>query len=233
MPEPFSIATTILSGLGSTAATSFKLANFFKDIKNTPTDIKTCFDLTNRVRLDVHHLISLRGKHAKYLATVPDIAARVDSIIHSTSESIDDACKLLESCRKEIYEENIIPYNRKVQWVLGDSAAFARRTSNLQQQHMATILEITHLRQVDMMRPVEKIATTTIENLELLTIKKKKVNSRIDKDNLLDKSGKSQWTLTNLVKEYRAAAKINVSTCRALDPFSSTPTNVTCQPTST
>ena len=197
MPEPISIATTILSGVGSTAATTLKLANFFKDIKNTPTDIKTCFDLTNRVRLDLQHLISLRGKHVKYLATVPDIATHVDSIIHSTSESVEDASKLLEACRKEIYEENIIPYNRKVQWVLGDSAAFARRTSNLQQQHVATILEITHLRQVDMLKPLEIIATTTFENLELLTIKKKKIDSRINKDNLLAENGKSRWKLTN------------------------------------
>jgi hypothetical protein len=197
MPEPTTIATAVFSTVGSTISASLVLASFFKDIKNTPTDVKTCFDLTHRVRQDLDHLISLRRRHVKYLNTIPDIAIRVDDVIHAASQSIEDACKLLEGCRKEAYEGHTIPFNRKVQWVLGDSAAFARRTSNLQQQHAAVILEVTHLRQVDMLKPLETMATTTFENLELLTMERKKASSRTEKHHDLAKSGKSQWELTD------------------------------------
>jgi hypothetical protein len=192
MPEPTAIATAVFSTVGSTISTSLVLATFYKDIKNTPTDVQTCFDLTHRVTQDLSHLISLRRRHTKYLNTVPDIARRVDGIIHSTSQSIGDACKLLENCRKEAYEGHTIPFSKKVQWVLGDSAAFARRTSNLQQQHAALILEITHLRQVDMLKPLEAMATTTFENLELLTMERKNARSGVKKFDGLTKRSKSR-----------------------------------------
>lgn len=181
MPEPTAIATAVFSTVGSTISTSLVLATFYKDIKNTPTDVQTCFGLTNRVTQDLNHLISLRRRHAPYLRTVPDIARRVDDIIYATSQSVGDACKLLENCRKEAYEGHTIPFSKKVQWVLGDSAAFSRRTSNLQQQHAALMLEITHLRQVDVLKPLEPIATTTFENLQLLTMERKTPRYRLKK----------------------------------------------------
>lgn len=65
-----------------------------------------------------------------------------------------------------------------MKWVLGDSVAFARRTANLQQQHAALNVEIVSLRQIDMLKPLERIATTTFENVELLSMERKKTQKR-------------------------------------------------------
>jgi hypothetical protein len=116
--------------------------------------------------------------------TVPDTLKRLDRIIHATKESILDVCRLLEGCRKEVYEGNTIPLGSKMKWVLGDSVAFARRTSNLQQQHAALNVEIVNLSHMDMLKPLERIATTTFENVELLSMERKKTQKR---DSRLDK----------------------------------------------
>ena len=180
MPEPITIVSTVTS----TVSSSLTIAKFIKDIKNTPTDVKTCFDLTQRVKDDVQTLISLRARHEKYLLTVPDTLKHLDRIICDTNDSILDVCSLLEGCRKEVYEDNMIPFGRKVKWVLGDSAAFARRTANLQQQHATLNREILGLRQIDILKPLERLATTTFENVELLSMERKKTQSRLDKGEL-------------------------------------------------
>src|SRR5450432_2570600 len=136
MPEP-ATTTAIVSTVASTINSSLNIARFISDIKNTPTDVKTCFDLTRRIEEDLSTLINLRSRHEKYLLTVPDTLKRIDRIIHCTREGILDVCRLLEGCREEVYEGHMIPLSRKMKWVLGDSVAFSRRTTNLQQQHAA------------------------------------------------------------------------------------------------
>jgi hypothetical protein len=143
-----------------------------------PTDVKTCFDLTPRIEDDLQTLINLCAKHEKYLLTVPDTLRRLDRIIYATKDSILDVCRLLEGCRKEVYEGNTIPLGSKMKWVLGDNVAFAGRTANLQQQHAALNVEIVSLRQIDVLKPLEWIATTTFENVELLSMERRKVQKR-------------------------------------------------------
>jgi hypothetical protein len=176
MPEP--ATTAIISTVASTVTSSLTLARFIADIKNTPTDVKTCFDLTHRIEDDLQTLINLRTRHEKYLLTVPDTLKRLDGIIYATKESILDVCRLLEGCRKEVYEGNTIPLGSKMKWVLGDNVAFTRRTANLQQQHAALNVEIVNLRQIDMLQPLQRIATTTFENVELLSMERKKAQKR-------------------------------------------------------
>lgn len=65
-----------------------------------------------------------------------------------------------------------------MKWVLGDNRAFERRTANLQLQHAALNVEILSLRQIDMLKPLEKIATTTFENVELLSMERRKGQKR-------------------------------------------------------
>jgi hypothetical protein len=178
MPDP----TGIVPPVAAAITASLTIATFIKDIKNTPADVKACFDLTSRVDEDLQYLISLRKTHEKYLSTVSDTANRQDRMIHATGKSILDICRLLEGCRKELYEGNTIPLSSRMKWVLGDSGAFLRRTSNLQQQHAAINAEIAYLRQLDMLKPLEMIATTTFENLELLSMGRKKRGSRFVKD---------------------------------------------------
>jgi len=195
MPEP--TAAAIISTVASTISSSLTIARFITDIKNTPTDVKTCFDLTHRIEEDVQTLLNLRARHEKYLLTVPDTLKRLDRIIYATRDSILDVCRLLEGCRKEVYEGNSIPLGSKMKWVLGDSVAFGRRTANLQQQHAALNVEIVGLRQIDMLKPLERIATTTFENLELLSMERKKgqkKDSRVGKGelNLLGKGRASR-----------------------------------------
>jgi hypothetical protein len=98
-----------------------------------------------------------------------------------------DLCRLLEGCREEVYEGNAIPLASKMKWVLGDSVAFARRTANLQQQHAAINVEIMSLRQIDMLKPLERIATTTFENLELLSMERKGAKKRDSTQSKKDK----------------------------------------------
>jgi hypothetical protein len=188
MPEP-ATTTAIVSTVASTINSSLNIARFISDIKNTPTDVKTCFDLTRRIEEDLSTLINLRPRHEKYLLTVPETLKRIDRIIHGTKEGILDVCRLLEGCREEVYEGHTIPLSRKMKWVLGDSVAFSRRTTNLQQQHAAVNVEILSLRQMDMLKPLERIATTTFENLELLGMERKKTagGTQKTKESRLDK----------------------------------------------
>lgn len=185
MPEP--AAATAIATVASTLASSITLVRFISDIKNTPADVKTCFDLTRRIEADLQALISLRTRHEKYLLTVPGALKRIDDIVYSTKDSILDVCKLLEGCRAEVYEGNSIPLGSKLKWVLGDSVAFTRRTANLQQQHAAINVEIACLRQMDMLKPLERIATTTFENVELLTMERKRAKKRDYRGNTNDR----------------------------------------------
>jgi hypothetical protein len=177
--------TSLVSNVTSSISSSLTIAKFVSDLKNTPTDVKTCFDLTARIDTDLQYLISLRSKHEKYFLTVPDNLDRLDHVIYSARQSLLDICMLLEGCRKEIYERGKIPFSSKMRWVLGDSGAFTRRTVNLQQQHAAMNVEIAFLRQIDLLKPLERMATTTFENVELLSMESKKKNRNFEKGTLV------------------------------------------------
>jgi hypothetical protein len=185
MPEPAS--TAVISTVASTVASSLSLARLISDIKNTPADVKTCFDLTHRIEADLQTLVNLRARHEKYLLTVPGTLKRLDDIVYATKDGILNVCRLLEGCREEVYEGNTIPLGRKMKWVLGDSVAFSRRTANLQQQHAAINVEIMSLRQIDMLKPLERIATTTFENVELLSMERKGAKKRDSSQSRKDK----------------------------------------------
>ncbi|PQE13610.1 hypothetical protein CJF31_00005034 [Rutstroemia sp. NJR-2017a BVV2] len=167
-----------IGGVAGTISSSITLISFINNVKNTPTDVKTCFALTHRVSTDLEHLILLRDQHHKYLREDPTSAARIDGIISSAKSSILDVCQVLEGCRKEIYENQAIPLRRKMSWVLGDSAAFTRRSLNLQQQHAAINTEITFLRQLQVLKPLERTVTTTFENVHLLSMRERRRRER-------------------------------------------------------
>jgi hypothetical protein len=185
-----SSATGIATNLISSTLT---ITQFIRGIRNAPLDVKGCLNLTGRVEMDRQHLISLQRKHQKYLETVPEIANRQTQIIHDARQSINDVCRLLEGCRPEVYEGQSIPLLAKMKWALGDNTAFGRRAVNLQQQHAAINLEIAHLRQVEILFPLEKLAATTFENLELLTMERKNAQdkNRWSEQEVIDPSGKS------------------------------------------
>lgn len=165
--------TGVFSNLASTFTSSLAIAIFIKDVKNTPVDVRTCFNLTARVETDLNYLLALRTQHQKFLATQPSALSRLDSIILSTRQAIHDACRLLEGCREEVYgsEGGYIPIKKRMKWVLGDSGAFVRRTGNLQQQHVSVLGEIQWLRSIEVVKPLEELVSagnTTFENLELM-----------------------------------------------------------------
>jgi hypothetical protein len=78
MPEPAS--TAVISTVASTVASFLSLARLIPDIKNTPADVKTCFDLTHRIEADLQTLVNLRARHEKYLLTVPETLKRLDDM---------------------------------------------------------------------------------------------------------------------------------------------------------
>ncbi|PQE10368.1 hypothetical protein CJF32_00000913 [Rutstroemia sp. NJR-2017a WRK4] len=169
---------SMIGGVAGTISSSISLISFINNIKNTPTDVKTCFALTHRVNTDLEHLILLRNQHHKYLREDPTSASRIDGIVSSAKISILDICQVLEGCRKEIYEDGSIPLRRKMSWVLGDSAAFTRRSLNLQQQHAAINTEIMFLRQLSVLKPLERTVTTTFENVHLLSMRERRRRER-------------------------------------------------------
>ncbi|KAJ8071468.1 hypothetical protein OCU04_001788 [Sclerotinia nivalis] len=167
MPDPFTV--TAIASVAGTLSNSIAIANFIKDIKNTPTDVKTCFALTHRVSTDLDHLLLLKSQHSKYISQNPFASKRLDGIISDARESILDICRLLEGCRKEVYEGGHIPVKKRINWVLGDGAAFERRRGNLQQQHVAVLAEIGWLRSLQVGREVERMEEMEFENVELLS----------------------------------------------------------------
>ncbi|PQE28125.1 hypothetical protein CJF30_00010229 [Rutstroemia sp. NJR-2017a BBW] len=169
---------SMIGGVAGTISSSISIISFINNIKNTPTDVKTCFALTHRVSTDLEHLILLRNQHHKYLREDPTSASRIDGIISSAKSGILDICQVLEGCRKEIYEDGSIPLRRKMSWVLGDSAAFTRRSLNLQQQHAAINTEIMFLRQLSVLKPLERTMTTTFENVHLLSMRERRRRER-------------------------------------------------------
>jgi hypothetical protein len=181
--------TALLSNVASSALSAVEIARFINEVKSTPTDVKTCFDLTTRVDADLQYLISLKIRHEKYLATIPETLRRLDQIIFGARESVMDVCGLLEGCRKEVYERGRIPFSNKMRWVLGDSSAFIRRTANLQQQHASLNVEIAFLRQIDLLKPLERMATTTFENVELLSMERRKKSRNFENGSIVTVSG--------------------------------------------
>jgi hypothetical protein len=177
MPEP--ITTAVVSGLASVVNTAVTFARFAYDIKNTPTDVKTCLDLVCRVDEDIQFAINLRAQHLKQLSTNPETLRRLDRIIVQARESIIDVGRLLEGCRREAHGGKV-PIQGRVKWVLGDSMAFSRRTANLQQQHAAINAEIAYMRQIEGLKPLRDLtASTVFENAELLSMSRKRSSSRL------------------------------------------------------
>ncbi|ATZ51620.1 hypothetical protein BCIN_07g02250 [Botrytis cinerea B05.10] len=164
MPDPITVSAA--ASVASALSNSIAIASFVKDIKNTPADVKTCFSLTERVSTDLDHLILLRAQHHKYLSRSPFASKRLDGIVNDVRESILDICRLLEGCRKEVYEGGHIPVKKRLQWVLGDGAAFERRRGNLQQQHTALLAEIGWLRGLEVGKGTENLE---FENVDLLS----------------------------------------------------------------
>ena len=170
MMDPAGVVTNITS----TVSSSLTILKFISDLKNTPTDVKVCFDLTTRIDTDLQYLLTLRTQHLPYLLAEPLVLARADQIILFARDSILDVCRLLEGVRQNVYEGGKLPLRSKMRWVLSDSGAFTRRTGNLQQQHAAVNGEIAFLRQRDLLQPLQRIATTTFENVELLSMVRRK-----------------------------------------------------------
>jgi hypothetical protein len=79
---------------------------------------------------------------------------------------------------EKMYEGNALPLGSKMNWISGDSVAFARRTANLLQQLAAINAEIMSLRQINMLQLLERLATTTFENVELLGMDRKGAKKR-------------------------------------------------------
>ncbi|KAF7956625.1 hypothetical protein EAE96_003959 [Botrytis aclada] len=164
MPDPITVGA--VASVAGTLSRSITLAIFVKDIKNAPADVQTCFSLTQRVSTDLEHLKTLRSRHSKYLSRNIFDSKRLDGIIIDVEKSIRDICSILEGCRKEVYGGEHIPVKKRLQWVLGDSAAFERRRGNLQQQHIALLSEITWLRGLGVGEETENLE---FENVELLS----------------------------------------------------------------
>ncbi|KAM3065653.1 hypothetical protein ACMFMG_011360 [Clarireedia jacksonii] len=166
--------TSLISGVAGTLSSSISIVSFINDVKNAPGDVETCFALIQRVSTDLEHLILLRNQNHKFLREDPTSTTRIGGIISSARNSILDICQVLEGCRKEIYQDQRIPLRQKMHWVLGDSAAFTRRSLNLQQQHAAINTEITFLRQVQVLKPLERTVTMTFENIHLLSMRERR-----------------------------------------------------------
>lgn len=168
-----------LSNIGSSISSAISLARFILDLKNTPTDVKTCLDLLSRVNEDLQDLISLRSKHLKQLSTTPDNLKRLFRIIVAANESILDVGRLLEGCRAEA-NGGQVPLKGRMKWVLGDSTAFMRRTGNLQQQHAAINVEIQYLRQLELNQSSRNLSPTTVfENPELFSLGRRRSSSKL------------------------------------------------------
>jgi hypothetical protein len=179
MPEP---AIAVIASLASAINASVTFAKFVYEIKNTPTDVKTCLDLVRRVDEDIQYVISLRQTHLKHLSSNPDKLKRLDSIIASANQSILDVGRLLEGCRREAHGGQV-PMKGRMKWVMGDSTAFARRTANLQQQHAAINVEIGFLTQLESLQPIKDFITTntTFENPDLFPVNRKRSTSKLPK----------------------------------------------------
>jgi len=180
MPEPITVA--VASGLASAVNAAVTFARFAYELKNTPTDVKTCLDLVARVNEDIQYAITLRAKNLKQLSMTPETLNRLDRIISQASDSIMDVGRLLEGCRREAHGGKV-PFQGRMRWVLGDSTAFSRRTANLQQQHAAINAEIAFMRQLEALQPLRDLASnTTFENAELLSmspISRRRSSSRL------------------------------------------------------
>jgi hypothetical protein len=177
MPDP---ASLVLSGVGTAVNTTITLVRFVHELKNTPTDVKTCLDLVSRVDEDIQYVIELREKHLKHLSSTPDELKRLDRIISCANQSILDVGRLLEGCRREAHGGQV-PLGGRMKWVMGDSTAFSRRTANLQQQHAAINVEIAFLRNLEALQPIKEIliSNTTFENSELFSVGKRRSSSRL------------------------------------------------------
>jgi hypothetical protein len=100
MPQPAS--TAAVSTVTSTVASSFSLARLISDIKNTPTDVKTCFNLTHRIEADLQTLVNLRARYERYPLTVPETPKRLDDIVYATKDGIMNVSRLLEGYREDV-----------------------------------------------------------------------------------------------------------------------------------
>jgi hypothetical protein len=193
MPEPITVA--VASGLAAAVNTAVTFVRFAYEIKNTPTDVKTCLDLVCRVDEDIQFAINLRAQQARQLSMNPENLRRLDRIIAQASESIIDVGRLLEGCRREAHGGKV-PFQGRVKWILGDSTAFSKRTANLQQQHAAINAEIAYMRQIEALKPLRELtASTVFENAELLSMSRKRSSSRLS---VFSGSGMCRFTVVKL-----------------------------------
>lgn len=169
MPEP--ITLTILSGLSGAATAALSCSTFVINLKNCSEDVKTCFDLVQRVWDDVHYALHLRTMYRGLLLKRPAEASRIDSVVQSAVKSVQDVGILIERVRTDETTKKFGLGNR-LRWISGDSSSFVARTINLQAQHRAILTEITYLRNLDMMVPIVDALDTTVsfDNLDVLRV---------------------------------------------------------------
>jgi hypothetical protein len=170
MPDP--ITVTVLSGFSSAATAAITCSTFVINLKNCPQDVKTCFSLVKRVWDDVHYALHLRTKHRALLSQRQAEASRIDSVIQSAMQSVQDIGVLVERVRADATTKKI-DLVKKLRWIAGDSSSFVARTSNLQAQHSAILTEIAYLRNLEMIEPLVDAlgATTSFENIDVLCAK--------------------------------------------------------------
>ncbi|RDW63372.1 hypothetical protein BP6252_10917 [Coleophoma cylindrospora] len=142
--------------------------NFVCSLKNAPASTKTCLDIVNRVSDDINFAILLRHKHYAQLLAQPETLRRLDSILNSAKESIEDVGRLLENFRPDVNCGKISLASR-LAWMLSNQQVFVERKSNLQQQHAAINVEIVYMRQFELLPPlVNACQKIFFENLELM-----------------------------------------------------------------
>lgn len=184
IPSPdFGMISGMVTGLPGAVVACLHLTEFVKDLKNTPTDVKTCSALTTLIAGDLKYLMSLRKKacNINYLSKNQDLAQRIDNIIKITQEGILDVGRLLEGCRRDIYKNGKVPVKARMQWVLGDSKAFAIREGNLQGVHRAVLNEIQFLRMRETTDEVVRgvVEHESFENLELLEMSYRRTHKKV------------------------------------------------------
>jgi len=170
MPDPITLG--VFPGLSAAASAVVTSSKFIYDLKNTPVHVKTCLDLVARIVDDIQFAVSLRDRFLKLLSENPGDLKRLDRVIASAEQSILDIGRLLEGCREEAHGRNV-PLKWRMRWVLGDSAAFALRTGNLQQQHATILHEIAYLTSLDDKKRLKELRPNiAFENMDYMSSKR-------------------------------------------------------------
>lgn len=170
MADPM-VAMHIVTSAASTLNALLELAVFVNKVRTCPDDVAACFKLVKCVSDDIEYAVSLRTKNRIVLDQRPYEARRIDSIIETAIDSLEDIARLVERCRPGAHGGKV-PMMERLKWILRDSNSFVLRSRNLQAQHAAITGEISYLRQLILLEPIATAAaTTTFENLDLLKAK--------------------------------------------------------------